>query len=104
MNTLDPESNELLSEGDEVRATLQSRGWAVIKQTLDDRILDLQNIENIEGDTTDALMLDLKSRRAASRILFDWLRNDVYGFVAQQEANMRPPTPPEAEDFIGRDA
>lgn len=82
---------------------LQSRGWAVIKQTLDDRILDLQNIENIDGNTTDELMLDLKARKMASRIFFEWLKNDVYGFVAQQEANMRPPVPPTAEDFIGRE-
>ena len=96
---MDAETKQILTDADEIKATLSGRGWSIIKAKLDTLILDLQNIHNIEGTTSDDMMMSLKARAMASKLLFDWLKNDVYGTVEQAEANQVHESNP-SSDFM----
>lgn len=84
---MDKETQAMLTDADEVRATLSGTGWRIIEDKLKARILDLQNINNLPDGDPSAMMQELKARVLASKLLFDWLKLDVHGFVEQQDAN-----------------
>ena len=83
----DKDTKEILSEADHVKNMLGSDGWKSIKGKLDAKILDLQMIGNVEGNTPDEKIKDMEARGKAVAIIFEWLKSDVYGFVEQQELN-----------------
>jgi hypothetical protein len=96
------ETSEILTEADHVKAMIDSDGWKSIKGKLDTRILDLQNINNLDMTDVTTLQSQLAARKMAVDIIFDWLKSDVYGFVEQQESNAQKliDTP---ESFINRE-
>lgn len=83
----DKETKQILSEADHVKSLLGSDGWRIIKAKLDERILDLQNISNLDMGKVDTLPAQLAARKMAVEHVFEWLKKDVYGFVEQQESN-----------------
>lgn len=86
MNHADAETQKNLTDAEKVLLTLGSEGWAIIKAKLDEKILDLQNINNLDFTTEQSVLFDLKARKMAADLLFNWLKIDVYGFVEQQRA------------------
>lgn len=100
MPTVDPETKKELSDGEEVANLLESRGWDVVKTKLDNRIIDLQNINNLDGDKPETLSIQLAARKMASDLLFGWLTSDVYGFAEQQKANAEMLLDPKDTSFI----
>jgi hypothetical protein len=66
---------------------LTGRGWGIVKTKLDSKILDLQNINNLDFTSEQTVLFDLRARKMAADILFQWLKDDVYGFADQQAAN-----------------
>lgn len=93
----DKDTQDILTEADHVKAMTESEGWKSIKGKLDQKILDLQNMANL--DRSKPLEAQIDGRMYAADIFFTWLKNDVYGFIEQQEANNRP-KPIENEPFI----
>lgn len=85
--SLDPETKQLINDAEHVENMLQSQGWSIIKGKLDAKILDLQNINNIDLEKPETLAIQLAGRKMASDLLFAWLGGDVYGFAEQQRAN-----------------
>lgn len=83
MANLEPDTQKVLTDGEEVFNTTQSKGWGVMKGKLDARILDLQNINNLDFTSQDSVLFDLKARKMAADLLFAWLKQDVYGFIEQ---------------------
>jgi hypothetical protein len=83
--TLDQESQQQLTEAQEVALMLKGTAWSVVEQKLRDKILDVQNINNIDPSN---LEIDLKARVMCAKILYDWLKDDIYGFVEQVKANI----------------
>ena len=79
----DRETTQQLSDGEKVRLMTESEGWAIIKAKLDARILDIQNINNL--DAAQPLEPQLLGRRLAAQEFYNWLKQDVYGFVEQQQ-------------------
>lgn len=93
----DKDTQEILTEADHVKAMTESQGWNSVKAKLDQKILDLQNMANL--DRAKPLEAQIDGRMMAAEIFFNWLRDDIYGFVEQQEANNRP-KPIENDPFI----
>lgn len=93
----DKDTQEILTEADHVKNMTESEGWKSVKGKLDQRILDLQNMANL--DRAKPLEAQIDGRMYAADIFFQWLKQDIYGFVEQQEANNRP-KPVENEPFI----
>ena len=98
---LEAETKKLVDDANEVSGMLSSRGWSIISGKLDERILDLQNINNIDTSDANTIGVQLAARKMAADLLFDFLKKDVYGFVEQQTANARA-MPPRDDEIIER--
>lgn len=99
----DKDTQEILTEADHVKAMIGSDGWKSVKGKLDVKILDLQNINNLDMADVGTLPAQLAARKMAVDIIFNWLKADVYGFVEQQESNSQKLASKESEEFIGRE-
>lgn len=99
----DTETQNILTEADHIRAMTESDGWKLVKGKLDQRILDLQNIANLDMNKPETLSAQLAARTMAVAEMFAWLKSDVYGFVEQQQANNPPKNMLENEPFIERE-
>lgn len=97
----DKETKEILSEADHVKAMLDSDGWKFAHGKLVDKVMDLQNIHNLDMTDPNTINTQLAARKMAVAIISDWLQRDVYGFVEQQELNNQKEKPTE-ETFIER--
>ncbi|HWV44753.1 MAG TPA: hypothetical protein VN039_01820 [Nitrospira sp.] len=83
---IDTETQAILTEGEHYKALVDSEGWKLAHASLQDRIIDLQMIGNVTGQTAEEKVRDMEARMMASNILFQWLQ-DVHGRVQQFEAN-----------------
>lgn len=101
-NILDSDTAEVLSDGEEVRNLILSRGWAVIKSKLDEKVLDLQNINNLNLEQIETVAQQIAARKMASDLIFTWLQNDVFGFAEQQEVNSQSFREKNDSSFIDR--
>lgn len=70
-----------------IQEVVNHEGWAHVRQKLMDKILDLQNAFNIEDTGTSKMLVDLKARKLATQVLFDFLR-EIEG-TAQQAKESR---------------
>ena len=95
----DKDTQEILTEADHVKSLLASEGWNSIYGKLQTKLLDLQNIYNLDMTDPNTVNVQLASRKMAVETIMAWLKGDVFGFVEQQEANNRP-KPVENEPFI----
>lgn len=97
------EEAQLKSDAEEIEAMLHTRGWQLVRAKLDEEILDLQNINNIDTSDPATMQIDLRGRVLAFRLLVDFLKNDVYGFVEQQRQAQEASSDNKAtESFINR--
>lgn len=80
---LDPETKQLLTDADHLRLMVESAGWRLAKAKLDARIIDLQNINNL--DVAMPLEPQILGRKMAADEMFAWLKADIYGFIEQQD-------------------
>lgn len=96
----DAETKAVITAAEHVLNLTQSEGWRIVKDKLDAKILDLQNIHNIDTADQNKMLTEILGRKLAVDILFNWLKNDVYGFVQQQQANNGTVHKPESEDII----
>lgn len=72
---MDKETKEIVTEAKMVKDLLSNDGWPIARARLTDRILDLVNIENVDESSMERMAIDLKARKLASTILFDWLKS-----------------------------
>ena len=79
----DKETEKVISDAEHLRMMTESEGWKIAYQSLTDRILDLQNINNVDDSSIENAIADMKARKAAATILFEWVKRDVYGKVEQ---------------------
>jgi len=99
----DKDTQKIASEADHVKSMIESDGWKSVKGKLDARILDLQNINNLDLADVNTLPAQLAARKMAVDIIFTWLKADIYGFVEQQESNNQKLIDAGVEAFIGRE-
>lgn len=99
----DKETKQILSEADHIKSMLRSDGWKSVYAKLQTRLLDLQNIHNLDMTKPETLPIQLASRTMAVQEIWAWLNQDVIGFVEQQENNNAKITEKGIEDFIDRD-
>ena len=85
------EDNIVTNEKAKLLELVQNDGWVVAKKIISDQILDLQNAFNIEGENEHDMFVDLRARKIASKILFDFLR-ELEG--TKEQTNDSTPTPP----------
>lgn len=83
---LDKETLNVINDGEEIKRLVESIGWQLAKKRLVERIIDLQSVMNVAGDTAETVVIDLKARRIAVDLLLEWLK-DVEGTAKQHESN-----------------
>ncbi len=84
---MDNETNKILSEQDMLRELVGHQGWVVARKILLDKILELQDAFQIEDKTATAMLNDLRARKKASRIIYDWLK-EIEGTAQQSQDNI----------------
>ena len=100
---MDKETKQILTEADHVKSLLDSEGWKSVYGKLQTRIMDLQNINNLDLSKPDTLTIQLAARKMAVDEIFGWLKQDVFGFVEQQENNNAKKLDEGIESFITRE-
>ena len=83
---LNKETQEVLSDGDQLSLMIKGTGWAIARKRLIDQVMDLQSIRNINEAEPEKMMLDIKARNTAVDILIDWLK-DIEGSAEQFKNN-----------------
>lgn len=98
----DKETQTILTEADHVKSMIGSDGWKSVKDKLDIRLIDLQNMATLDRSNPETLNVQIDGRLLAVELIFAWLKADIYGFVEQQESNNKP-VDKGTESFIGRE-
>lgn len=98
----DKETQNNLTAADHVKAMTGSDGWKIVEGKLTQRIMDLQNIANLDMNKPETLSTQLAARTMAVQEIYAWLKSDVYGFIEQQESNNQKLVD-KPEGFIDRD-
>lgn len=83
---MDDETKKVIEEQRPIAKLLETEGWNEARAKLVERIMDLQNAFNVDDSDANALVIDIKSRKMATNILYDWLR-EVEGTKEQYNAN-----------------
>jgi hypothetical protein len=83
---MDQETKTVLSEQDQLRELVGHQGWKVARRIMADKILDLQDAFKIDDRTATAMLNDLRVRKKAAQILFDFLQ-EIEGTATQAEDN-----------------
>lgn len=96
----DKDTEQILTEADHIKSMLDSEGWKTVYGKLMTRIIDLQNIHNLDLSKPDTISMQLMARKMAVAEIWAWLNSDVTGFVEQQQTNNPPKNLNENEPFI----
>lgn len=100
---MDTDTKQILSEADHVKSMLNSDGWKSVFGKLESRILDLQNINNVDMEKPETIPTQIIARKMAVDEIWAWLKQDVFGFVEQQENNAAKLVDKGVESFIDRE-
>jgi hypothetical protein len=81
------ETNKILSEQDQLRELVSHQGWKIARRIMADKILDLQDAFKIDDRTATAMLTDLRVRKKAAQILFDFLQ-EIEGTAVVAQDNL----------------
>lgn len=85
---IDPETEQIKAIGKALKEMTETDGWGFARARLTDKILSLQNAFDIEESNPEEMVRELKARKIATQILYDWLKTDIEGEVAQLQINL----------------
>jgi len=88
----DPETNKILNDQDKLRELVGHEGWQVARRLMADKILDLQDAFKLEDRTATVMLQDLRARKKAAMILWDWLK-EIEGSATQSIDNKQNKVP-----------
>ena len=100
---LDADTKKELSDGEEVANLLQSRGWGIIHAKFVQRVMDLQNLANLDLEKPETLNIQVAARLMAAQEMGDWYNKDVVGFVEQQRIASESFIDEKEDGYIQRD-
>lgn len=90
---MDSETKKILTDGEKLKLMTEHDGWAICRQKIADKIMDLQFIANVNDEDATKALIDMKARKYAVNILWDWLKNDIEGTIQQHLTNNNLPKP-----------
>ena len=91
---MDRETQAIVSEQKKLADLLGNEGWVIARNKFAEKVLDLQNAFNIEDKTPEEMVIDLRARKMATILLWDFLKQ-IEGAAEMPEA----PTPT-TKDYI----
>lgn len=99
---VDNETKVELTAAEHIRQMTESEGWAIVYAKLTDKILDLQNINNVDDSSPEKAIADMKARKMAAGILFQWAKQEVYGRLEAQTNTQAALADKEEVDYVDR--
>lgn len=73
------EEQKIIDSKVKINTFVSSSEWQIVRQSLIDKIMDLQSVMNIDNDSSpEIIVIDMRSRKIAIEILLEWLR-DIEG-------------------------
>jgi hypothetical protein len=97
---LDEDTAKIVTEAEHVKSMLNSIGWGVVFEKLQARLLDLQNINNLDTSNINEIAGQIAARKMAVELIYEWLRQDVHG--SQEYPSFTPGSIVPEEEYIGR--
>lgn len=85
---IDPETERLKAIAKALKEMTDTDGWKIARERLVEKITFLQNAFDISDSTPEEMVRELKARKIATTLLFDWLKTDIEGEVLQAETNL----------------
>lgn len=85
-DNIDKETQQVMDEQKQAEQLVRSDGWGYARAKLVERVLELQNAFNIEDSDAQMMLIDIRARKLATEILYDWLK-EVEGTKEQYESN-----------------
>lgn len=70
---MDKETQQILSDDEEVLNLVKSTGWSIIRKDLINEVTELSNIFNLEDTNPEIMMKKLAACQMATEILLNWL-------------------------------
>lgn len=83
---MDSETKEIVTEQKKIKELVSGEAWGIVRAKLIEKIGDLQNAFNADDSDPQKLIIDIKARKFATDVLFDWLK-DVEGTAEQHNTN-----------------
>jgi hypothetical protein len=99
---MENEEGQQLTTAQHVESMLNSDGWKYAKEKFDQRILDLQNINNLDMTKSETVSIQILARKMAVDEMWAWIKGDVIGYVEQQKANSEKILEKGVDNFIDR--
>lgn len=93
-----------LTDAEHLSMMTQGKGWSIAYHKLTEAILDLQNINNVDTSSIESMTVDLKARKIAADMLFNWVKRDIYGTVEQAEVAKQALMNEQDNTYIGRES
>ena len=90
---MDSDTKQILTDGEKLKLLTEQDGWAICYQKYADKIMDLQFIANVDDSSPEKALIDMKARKYAVNLLWDWMKNDILGSVEQHINNNNLPKP-----------
>ena len=69
------EDLKIAREKQQIANFVSSSEWQIVRQSLIDKIMDLQSVMNVMDDSSvEKIVIDMRSRKISIEILLEWLR------------------------------
>lgn len=88
MAKLDNKTQKVQDTGRAVHDLVRGEAWGIVKKKLTDKIVDLQWIGNVQGQTMEERDLDMQAKQLAVDLLYSWLE-EIEGISSQHENNQQ---------------
>jgi hypothetical protein len=83
---MDSETNEILTNQQLLKDLVNHQGWKIVRTMIADRLLELNDIQNIDDRTASTMLSDLRARKKAVALIYGVLQ-DVEGTASQSSDN-----------------
>lgn len=82
----DKATSQLMVEASDIQEMLGMRGWVLFRKLLDAKIMELQMIANVTGETPEAKVISMEVNQQVASSLFNIIQ-EITGTVQQVKTN-----------------
>jgi hypothetical protein len=102
---LQPDTREVLSEGEKLHDLVRSEGWQLAKRKLLTEVADITNVLTLvtKGRAVNDMIVELAGRQLAAATVLDWLKG-IEGDAEQYKTNSDTLRDIRNEGYVHREA
>lgn len=84
---MDNDTQKVLSEAETIISYVDSKGWQIVKEKFQQKIMDLQSIKNLEAKSSTGLASEIKVRNTVVDVLLEIIK-EVEAKAEQHKGNI----------------